>query len=100
MTQVTLSHQTRISLSAVIAGIIFYALHHEWIVLRIMPRHSRKSAASTMEMQKKIVKLIFWHADAWHTEDVDSIWSHADTAHNIHYLINQWLTLLDEEKIM
>src|SRR3972149_4092399 len=94
------SYKTAIISCSLIAGIIFYALHNELIMFKIIPKYSSKSSPDSVAMQKKVVKLIFWHLNSWHTEDVDLIWSNDDMAQNILYLVNRWLTLLDEEKIM
>ena len=43
--------------------------------------------------------LIFWYNEKWKSEEVELIWSD-DQTQNIKYLLNSWLTLLDEEKVM
>jgi len=96
----TYSYRTIISSGALIAGLIFYGVYHELVVVSIMPLRSMKTFSPNISMKKKVVKLIFWHEEAWHTEDVDVIWSDTNMVHNIHLIINRWLSVLDEEKVM
>ena len=42
---------------------------------------------------------MYWHNGAWQTEHQELIWG-SNTEKNCLYLINTWLTLLDEEGIM
>lgn len=81
----------------VIMGILFFAFLQNWIIIRLPTTATHKQHAPTIT--KKTVQLIFWHNNKWNTEKTDLIWSEKKD-HNLYYLINSWLSLLDEEEIM
>lgn len=89
-------------LSAVCAvcGALMYALHQGWIIVN-SPRPIAGQLSEPVRMpaviQKKLF-LYFWHHDAWHHETTQLVWSN-HSAQNICYLINSWLSLLDDEKL-
>lgn len=78
-------------------GILFFVLQQEIVIINYP--NTRMEQNLSIKATKKLVKLIFWHQNKWKTETQELIW-HNDTSKNIYYLINNWLTLLDEEKIM
>jgi len=82
-------------------GIMFFALRNDWIIIRnpLNIIAQSKAEAGMPIINKKRVNLIFWQENQWNIEHTDLIWS-TDVRHNIHYLINCWLTLLDEEHIV
>lgn len=87
---------------SMVCGLLLYAYTHEWIIIQY-PAHmtAPESAHQIVANQtiKKRVKLIFWRHGKWNTEHQELIWT-PQTNTNIHYLINSWLTLLDEETIL
>ena len=81
-------------------GVLLFAYHQHWIIFSY-PSYNAKieQQNATSHITKKNVNLIFWHNEKWNSEYIELIWSD-DIAHNLHYLINSWLTLLDEEHVM
>jgi len=90
---------TALCFSTLFAGILFFAYQQGWLVIRLPLYSSSARTLSAADTTKKNVKLIFWHNGTWHTEYQELIWG-ASTEKNCLYLINTWLTLLDEENIM
>lgn len=78
------------------AALIFYAIHHSWIIIRLphashdMPHH---------QTEKRSVKLFFWQHDTWKSEPTELLWSD-DMTHTIKHMVDQWLTLMDEEQLI
>lgn len=89
-----------LSLGACMAGMLFFGYHHGWIIIQ-NPFATSLYSSSGMQgsMDKKTAKLVFWQHDRWNTEKRDLLWP-ADKAQAATYLINSWLTLLDEEMVM
>ncbi|MFT6765501.1 MAG: hypothetical protein ACJAZS_000379 [Alteromonas naphthalenivorans] len=79
------------------SGIIFFMVHNQWLIIHI---NTGKSALGnkTLAIEKKSLRLHFWHEDSWHHEDTEILWSQ-DNAKNILYSTNRWLSLLDEEAV-
>ena len=84
-----------LSLTAFFLGILLLSLHKNWIIIRLPIKTQIKQVK---HVNKKTVKLIYWDRK-WDKEELELIWSD-DISQNLHYLINTWLTLLDEEKVM
>jgi len=89
-----------ISGSLFILGIFLCAVYNNWIIFSY-PSYKRntKNLLAQNHVQKKPVALHYWHREKWHSEQTPLIWSN-NTTQNVSYLINTWLTLLDEEDIM
>ena len=81
-----------------ITGFILIALQKNLIILNFEPNFSTTNPAKT-SCYKKTVALYFWKNNSWQTEKNEILWS-ADQAHNIHNLVQNWLSLLDEEKLV
>ena len=89
-----------------LGGVLFYALHQDWLLFfcshRWAPKLCTMSSRGTdkhgAHAARRKATLIFWHHDRWEKEMVDLVWP-TDTAQAITYLLNSWLTLLDEEHI-
>jgi len=79
-----------------IAGLIFFAYMQEIIIIRrpLLMTESRR----TTSVSKKEVLLSFWHNNKWHHEKKELLW-HENTGTNVQNLINNLLTLLEEEHI-
>lgn len=88
------------SVGAVLVALGYFAYNQQWVIIQ-GPRSSVHYApeVSHKSVTKKRVKRIFWHHDAWHTEETELLWSD-DKAENCKHLITSWLTLLDEEGVM
>ena len=73
-------------------------IEKQWIIFQYKKNLNINSIKNT-EIRKKNLKLIYWYRDKWNYEDIELLWTE-DKPTNIKYLINSWLTLLDEDKIM
>lgn len=89
-----------LSFACAVIGALFYAMHRGWIIITIpsATSHYAMQAGTLPAALSKKVTLFFWHHDAWHHESTQLVWGE-HTAHNIAYLVNSWLSLLDDEKI-
>ena len=87
------------ALVCLLAGILLYALTNEWIIIRF-PFHQTPSTFSDKQIiERKKVRLIFWHEKKWLSEDEEMIWTQKPVE-DLTHILNRWLTLLDEEEIM
>lgn len=84
--------------SIFIFGIFFFFYQQEFIIIRF-PKRLNINSENSSKTIKKIVTLMYWHSNRWNSEKVEVIWSN-DKSKNVQQIINSWLTLLDEEKIM
>lgn len=91
---------TKLCLITFLIGAFFFAYQQGWLIIRL-PLYSSLLRNNSMvtDITKKNVKLIFWHNHEWNTEQQELIWG-TNTEKNCLYLINTWLTFLDEETIM
>jgi hypothetical protein len=88
-----------LSLLCAIAGFILFAYTQQWIVFRFPNRNMITTSHSDHSAQKQKVTLAYWHANKWHTETKELLWTTA-LEKNCFYLINTWLALLEDETIM
>lgn len=77
-------------------GMFYLALDRGFIVINNV---SKQSIVTQGSLEKKPVKLMYWHHDQWKHEKVEIIWS-SQQAVTVKHLIDAWLTLMDEEKMM
>ncbi|MBP6870069.1 hypothetical protein KBC04_04255 [Candidatus Babeliales bacterium] len=85
-----------------VIGLTFHAYQKEWVVL-LLPHQTadienKPQTADTAFSQKKIT-LFFWKHEQWRKEHISIIWS-PDLATNIKTITNNWLMLLEDEKII
>jgi hypothetical protein len=85
-----------ITLFSLIAGGIYYAFDKQWIIIRSPAPLYEKSSGKA---DKKKITLYFWLHEKWQMEKVELTWPY-DKAQAIKYLIDNWLNLLDEERVM
>lgn len=78
-------------------GIVFFMIYNQWLIVHFN-MGSAHNYNKELIVEKKPLRLHFWHNNKWHHEDVELLWS-TDTAQNIIYSVNRWLSLLDEEAI-
>lgn len=93
-----LAHRTPLLIVIFLAlGALAWTWHHELIIVRFsgLSRNVPVKHAAT----KKSITLFYYLHDSWHSEIVDSLWS-TNPAHMLIFVLNNWLTFLDEEKIM
>ncbi|MCK5632771.1 hypothetical protein KAH94_03415 [bacterium] len=81
-------------------GFLYFASNHGWLIMRFPSYKSEiQQTQKNLRAHKKKVKLIFWHNKKWNHETVEILATNDDAQTTAH-LINNWLTLLDEENIM
>ena len=85
-----------ISTAAIPCALLFFAWQKKWIILNFCPATSAQT--TNKKMLKKECTLYYWRHNKWHEETNNLIWSN-NTALNMHYLINSWLTLLFDEEL-
>ena len=81
-------------------GIILYGYQKEWIIF--IPPYAtaiHESESKDQKLQHKTVSIFFFKHNQWHAEEINSIWS-CDAAQNVKTITNNWLTLLEDEKII
>lgn len=83
-----------------LGGALFYAMHQGWIIVNIptITTGQLTKPVCIPQVTKKTVTLYFWRHETWHHETTQLVWTEHE-AQNISYLINSWLSLLDDEKI-
>lgn len=83
-------------------GLLFHAYQKEWLIL-LLPHQSAEidntfKQINTNFSQKKVI-LFFWKHEKWQKEHITIIWSN-DIAYNIKIITNNWLMLLEDEKLI
>jgi hypothetical protein len=85
-----------------ISGIIFFSLKKEWVILNV-PKYQEnlleKNKQKNYITTKKTINLFYWHGNKWNKENTEILWSN-NKIDNINKIINNWLNLVDEEKII
>jgi hypothetical protein len=87
-----------ISSASFLSAILFFAVYNQWIIF-CAPWACKNGISSSVVMQKKQVTHYYFHGDKWKTEKHEMLW-HESVEKNIFQLVNAWLTLLDEERIV
>jgi hypothetical protein len=83
-----------------IIGTLYFAFNQGWIVIRSFSITAQADqATNALRATKKQMNLVFWNNNKWNKESVEIITT-SDTAQTVQYLLNSWLTLLDEENVM
>jgi len=82
------------------AGFIFHAYQKEWIIITLPYQTTSFTEQKTTESfaQQKL-PLYFWKNNAWHHEYSTVIWS-SDIANNCKTLLNNLITVLEDESIL
>lgn len=86
-----------LSCSALGCGILFYAIYNDIIVIR-SPFKENGIVINGLKAQKKTFKLFYFWQNRLHVEEKELIAE--STQKTALYLVQSWLTLLEEEKIM
>lgn len=92
-----LKTQATIAFSSLLAGILFFALYNQWIIIKL-PSFAPITTNGSL-INKKKISLHFFHQDKWKTETQDQLWTESVTK-NLSQLINAWLAVLDDERII
>jgi hypothetical protein len=87
-----------LSLFSLSIGNILFLYFNEIIIINF-PRLIIKKD-NTIVAYKKNIKIFFWKNDKWNRESIDILWSENNSEQNIYQIINNWLLILDEEKIL
>jgi hypothetical protein len=87
-----------ISALSFIAAIFFFALYNQWLIITIA-QNKNKEIIQTSILRKKEIILYYFNHEKWNNEKQEILWSDNATK-NIYQLLNAWLTLLDEERII
>lgn len=87
-----------ISTGSFLAAFLFFAIYNQWIIFR-SPFSRYADIISSEIIQKKSVVFHYFHADKWKTEKQEMLWQQ-NKEKNIFHVINAWLALLDEERLM
>ena len=92
-----------LTVSCFLIGLLFHAYQKEWIIL-VLPHqtadiqtHTQKSDTNNFTQQK--IALCFYKHEQWHKEHNIVIWS-SDAAINAKTITNNWLTLVEDEKLI
>ena len=91
-----------LTLLCLVIGFLFHAYQKEWIIF-LLPHQTTENPIQTTTSHvtytpKKIILFFFKH-EKWHSEQNSVIWS-SDMAENVKTLANNWITLLEDEKII
>lgn len=91
-----------LTLVCFIVGFLFHAYQKEWVIL-LLPYQTADietqiQAPDATYSQKKIV-LFCWKHEQWHKEQSSVIWS-SDVAYNVKTITNNWLMMLEDEKLI
>jgi hypothetical protein len=86
-----------ICMFAVLLGFAFLAHRQEWLIIN-WPAPPSEQATTAARTEKRTVKLYFWSQDRWKHEAVEILWSD-DKAQSAKYLVDAWLTWLEEEGV-
>ncbi|MFC1845679.1 hypothetical protein ACFLX2_00970 [Candidatus Dependentiae bacterium] len=89
-----------LSLLSLIVGALYLALSQGWILFHYPSYKTQtEQTSANLRAEKKQVKLIFWHQNKWQSESVEILVTQ-DPAQTLQHLVNNWLSLLDEEQLM
>jgi hypothetical protein len=80
-------------------GAILFAYMHGWIIVQYPAAAYTADYTTQLPGRKKNITFSYWHNGSWHTEKQE-LMCPADLSEYISYLVNSWLTLLDEEHVM
>ncbi|MGZ6250885.1 MAG: hypothetical protein ACXWL2_02555 [Candidatus Chromulinivorax sp.] len=87
-----------------IAGLFLYAYQNEYIIVNFQKKQNLISDQNEQLDQKVIynehkLKIYFYKNEKWYKEETQLLWS-SDITTNIIALINAWIAVVEEEKII
>ncbi len=89
-----------VSLIAFMCGALLLSFKAGWLIIRYPSyRHDIAQQKAALHVKRTPVTFHFFRDNQWHTERSELLWGQG-VAHNIQYLINSWLSFLDEEHLM
>lgn len=86
----------KISLIFFAVGSIIFLYFNEILIINFPKKELERE--NIEYGHKKNIFLYFWKNDKWNKENIDILWIN-DLEKNIYQITNQWLNILDEEKI-
>jgi len=82
---------------------IFFLIQRNWLIIHFTFSPSCAESSSTEEKvtaaQKKI-KFFYFKNKKWHTEQISLVWDEQNHTMNMQQLIKQWLTVLQDERLL
>jgi len=88
------------SLIAFLCGALLLSFKAGWLIVRYPSyRHDIAQQKAALQVKRTPITFHYFNDHAWHTEKSELLWGQ-DVAHNMQYLINSWLSFLDEERLM
>src|ERR1700733_12481416 len=87
-----------LSIFFLILGMTFFGIQNDFIIFR-WPTKTSLIQVDTNLSTKKSIKLFYWNNSKWMNESIDILIS-GSTQEDVQRIINSWLNLLDEEKII
>jgi len=90
----------KLTITSFIIGIILYAYQKEWVII-IPPTQniSYPTKDTNHNIEHRKITLFFFKHNAWQKEQMNTIWL-SDITQNIKTITNNWLILLEDEKII
>jgi len=91
-----------IAICSLVFGIVFYSYQKEWLVLLLPHKtatHSQEKTLNDIKFIQHNITMFFWKYEKWHKESTNVIWS-GDASYNVKTITNNWLMLLEDEKII
>lgn len=86
-----------LSVACLFFAFTIFAISNNWIIFTLQKSWHNNNHHAVIE--KKQVTLFYFHQKKWKTDTQEILWT-TNTSDNIYRLVNAWLTLLDEEKIL
>lgn len=93
-----------IILCCFIAGFFLYAYQNEYIIINFQKKqngavHDNEQLDPNVVYAEQKIKIYFYKHEKWHKEETQLLWS-SDITTNIIALINAWIAVVEEEKII
>jgi hypothetical protein len=82
----------------VLTGMIFFCIYQELLIVHF-GTFKKTIIQEEITTERKKIDLFFWKNDRFKKESVEIMWSD-NKADTLHYIVNQWLNVLDEEEIL
>jgi hypothetical protein len=78
-------------------GALFFFLHHEWLIIKFIPRGTNLFSGNVKN--KKQIDLCYWKDEKEGRLKTSVVWSYS-AEENLSLVIDGWLTLMADEKIL
>jgi hypothetical protein len=82
-----------------VCGLLTIAIKENFLIIRLPAVWQSTALPTNTTTEHKKAQLFYWQHDKWYSETVDLIWPE-QKEQVLKYLIDRWLSLLDEEQIM